>query len=399
MKSILSLQHIFSLLFLNFGFSSSDGNSEGQKSNQWFNPSSHKTIHGFDLSQVEDLEDIDHLNGGRNGATVTDSSGNPLLTGLYSGPYFDLEEMKIPREFMQNGGDVLSGRTNITTQIGSSAILPCVVKQVGSNTVSWVRKRDSHILTVDKTVFISDPRFRILRLEESGNDWDLHIKPVRQRDIGFYECQISTINKMSFRVYLNVIVPDVIIEGSPDIHAQSGSSVTLKCLIKNAIQEPNAISWYKDNKRLHPNSRTLMVSHVTDKRGGQGSKRQLHHYQNLLTLESVRLEHRGLYSCVPSSGLPNATVNLHVVKARTLAGVSDDHRSSNEEEGKDGESKRKSSSLTTNQNQKIKPGLTSGGFSIYGIDRIIFINLKNMVAALSITIMISQLCLRQRVMV
>ena len=38
-------------------------------------------------------------------------------------------------------------------------------------------------------------------------------------------------------------VPDVIIDGSPDIHAQSGSSVTLKCLIKNAIQEPNAISW------------------------------------------------------------------------------------------------------------------------------------------------------------
>ena len=64
-----------------------------------------------------------------------DSSGNPVLTGLYSGPYFDLEEMKIPREFLQNGGDVLSGRTNITTQIGSSAILPCVVKQVGSNTV------------------------------------------------------------------------------------------------------------------------------------------------------------------------------------------------------------------------------------------------------------------------
>ena len=57
------------------------------------------------------------------------------MTGLYSGPYFDLEEMKIPREFLQNGGDVLSGRTNITTQIGSSAVLPCVVKQVGSNTV------------------------------------------------------------------------------------------------------------------------------------------------------------------------------------------------------------------------------------------------------------------------
>ena len=66
-----------------------------------------------------------------------DSSGDPVLTGLYSGPYFDLEQMKLPREFLKNGGDVLSGRTNVTTQVGSSAILPCVVKQVGSNTVRF----------------------------------------------------------------------------------------------------------------------------------------------------------------------------------------------------------------------------------------------------------------------
>ena len=43
--------------------------------------------------------------------------------------------MKLPREFLKNGGDVLSGRTNVTTQLGSSVVLPCVVKQVGSNTV------------------------------------------------------------------------------------------------------------------------------------------------------------------------------------------------------------------------------------------------------------------------
>ena len=72
---------------------------------------------------------------------------------------------------------------------------------------------------------------------------------------------------------------------------------------------------YRDKKRLNTRTRMAMVSDVNDNRK-QGSERQLHHYQTLLTLESVRLEHSGLYSCVPSSGLPNATVNLHVVKGR-----------------------------------------------------------------------------------
>lgn len=361
MKSIRNLQHFLSLLFFKFGYSSSDGNigGDGYERKPWSVPSSVRTIHGFDLSQVQDLDNMEN-----NGATVTDSSGDPVLTGLYSGPYFDLEQMKLPREFLKNGGDVLSGRTNVTTQVGSSAILPCVVKQVGSNTVSWVRKRDSHILTVDKTVFISDPRFRILRLE-SGSDWDLHIKPIRRRDKGFYECQISTVNKMSFRVYLNVIVPDVIIEGSPDIHAQSGSSVTLKCLVQNATQTPNSVSWYRDKKRLRTNTRTTMVSDVNEKHAHGSSRRQLHHYQNLLTLASVRLEHSGLYSCVPSSGLPNATVNLHVVKGETLAAMSDDHRSSSgnlsgEEQSGNVDDERVSSSLQTKQNSNPTDIATSG---------------------------------------
>ena len=71
---------------------------------------------------------------------------------------------------------------------------------------------------------------------------------------------------------------------------------------------------YRDKKRLRTNTRTTMVSDVNEKHAHGSSRRQLHHYQNLLTLASVRLEHSGLYSCVPSSGLPNATVNLHVVK-------------------------------------------------------------------------------------
>ena len=38
-------------------------------------------------------------------------------------------------------------------------------------------------------------------------------------------------------------VPVVTIEGSPDIHAQAGSSVTLKCSISEALQRPKSVKW------------------------------------------------------------------------------------------------------------------------------------------------------------
>ena len=43
--------------------------------------------------------------------------------------------------------------------------------------VSWIRKRDSHILTVDGTTFISDERFYILK-PERRHVWTLRIRYV-----------------------------------------------------------------------------------------------------------------------------------------------------------------------------------------------------------------------------
>ena len=50
------------------GYSSSDGNIGGDdyERKPWSVPSSVRTIHGFDLSQVQDLDNMDN-----NGATVT----------------------------------------------------------------------------------------------------------------------------------------------------------------------------------------------------------------------------------------------------------------------------------------------------------------------------------------
>ncbi|CAG9832472.1 unnamed protein product [Diabrotica balteata] len=65
------------------------------------------------------------------------------FTGLYTGPYFDP-----------------TTTTNITTQLGTHAYIPCKIKQLGNKSVSWIRRRDAHILTVDRDKFTGDWRRR-----------------------------------------------------------------------------------------------------------------------------------------------------------------------------------------------------------------------------------------------
>ncbi|XP_039231205.1 uncharacterized protein LOC6537624 isoform X6 [Drosophila yakuba] len=93
--------------------------------------------------------------------------------------------------------------SNVTTQIGTHAYLPCRVKQLGNKSVSWIRLRDGHILTVDRAVFIADQRF--LAIKQPDKYWTLQIKYVQARDAGSYECQVSTEPKVSARVQLQVV--------------------------------------------------------------------------------------------------------------------------------------------------------------------------------------------------
>ncbi|KAJ8945743.1 hypothetical protein NQ318_012065 [Aromia moschata] len=75
-------------------------------------------------------------------------------------------------------------------------------------TVSWIRKRDLHILTAGIYTYTSDQRFQVIRPEKSDN-WTLQIKFPQLRDSGIYECQVNTEPKMSLAFRLNVI-------GTPD---------------------------------------------------------------------------------------------------------------------------------------------------------------------------------------
>ena len=57
--------------------------------------------------------------------------------------------------------------------------------------VSWVRYRETSLLSVGKFVYIGDDRFRVIH-EPHAAEWYLAINSVSYADEGVYECQINS---------------------------------------------------------------------------------------------------------------------------------------------------------------------------------------------------------------
>lgn len=70
--------------------------------------------------------------------------------------------------------------------------------------VSWIRKRDLHILTVGILTYTNDQRYQSLH-SDGSDEWTLRITSPQPRDSGIYECQVSTEPKISLAFRLSVI--------------------------------------------------------------------------------------------------------------------------------------------------------------------------------------------------
>ncbi|XP_055679691.1 zwei Ig domain protein zig-8-like isoform X2 [Lutzomyia longipalpis] len=205
--------------------------------------------------------------------------------------------------------------TNITTQVGTHAYLPCKVKQLGNKSVSWVRVRDDHILSVDRMTFIADERFQSYYVETTGV-WTLQIKYVQARDAGVYECQVSTEPKISAQVNLNVVVPRTELVGDAIRYVKAGSKVILRCLVRGALEPPSYISWfygvqqiYQDNKR---GLKLQMEREFLDPEMGN------HTTVGSLIINAARKRDSGNYTCSPSNS-EAITIMVHVINGEYSA--------------------------------------------------------------------------------
>uniref|UniRef100_A0A1B0CN08 Putative opioid-binding protein/cell adhesion molecule n=1 Tax=Lutzomyia longipalpis TaxID=7200 RepID=A0A1B0CN08_LUTLO len=176
---------------------------------------------------------------------------------------------------------------NVTVPIGREAILTCVVQDLGSYKVAWLRVDTQTILTIQNHVITKNHRVAIVWAEKKT--WQLKIKDIKESDRGWYMCQINTDPMKSQMGYLDVVVPPDILDypTSTDMVVREGSNVTLKCA---ATGSPTpTITWRREGGE----SITL-----------PGGAEVLSVEGSTFTISRVNRLHMGAYLCIASNGVP-----------------------------------------------------------------------------------------------
>ncbi|XP_071542786.1 lachesin-like isoform X2 [Panulirus ornatus] len=200
---------------------------------------------------------------------------------------------------------------NVKAQLGYTAFLPCSVRMIGDKQISWIRRRDWHVLTSGVLTYTNDERFSITH-RDGADDWTLSIKYLQARDNGTYECQISTgTGIVSQFVNLNVIVPEAFILGNSEYHVETGSPINLFCIIEQTPIPPHVVYWKHNRRQLNYDTKRGGVS-VTIDHGTKTSSRLV--ISNAVTSDS------GNYTCVAPNTQP-AVVHVFVSQGDKTAAI------------------------------------------------------------------------------
>lgn len=100
--------------------------------------------------------------------------------------------------------------------IGETAELACARIYSENDLVSWRRLRDHQILSLNRLVFVDDPRFRV-RFNTNERTWFLDIDDSTKKDEGEYVCTVETLSeKEEKKVQLTLVEASDSLRWRPD---------------------------------------------------------------------------------------------------------------------------------------------------------------------------------------
>ncbi|XP_052894216.1 lachesin-like [Anopheles moucheti] len=172
---------------------------------------------------------------------------------------------------------------NLTVPVGREAILTCVINNLQTYKVAWLRVDTQTILTIQTHVITKNHRMTIAHVE--GRAWVLRIRDVKESDKGWYMCQVNTDPMRNQIGYLNVVVPPNILDypTSTDMVVREGSNVTLKCAASGS-PTPSIIWRREGNEPVSAGATSLNSS--------------------TFSISRVNRLHMGAYLCIASNGIP-----------------------------------------------------------------------------------------------
>ena len=95
---------------------------------------------------------------------------------VYRGGGNGLEALNSLEAAYNRVGILEANQLNVTTRVADSALLPCMVKNLGQYTVSWLRGHDTSVLTFGEVTFSSDQRFKVIHTPGlPASNWSLQV--------------------------------------------------------------------------------------------------------------------------------------------------------------------------------------------------------------------------------
>ncbi|KAI4502672.1 hypothetical protein M0802_002584 [Mischocyttarus mexicanus] len=228
----------------------------------------------------------------KSGGSVVEHHSSAYWEQPFSQPYFDN-----------------TTKRETTTTVGQSAYLHCRVRNLGDRAVSWIRKRDLHILTVGILTYTNDQRFQSLH-SDGSDEWTLKISSPQVRDSGTYECQVSTEPKISQAFNLSVVgkyishLSKAKISGNSELYIKSGSDINLTCIVLQTPEPPSFIYWYKGDHVIN-----------YSQRGGINVVTEKQTRTSRLLISKALPADSGNYTCAPSTA-ESASVLVHVLNGK-----------------------------------------------------------------------------------